>query len=126
MLKQSNLGHFLIKLPNKVTYLLETQVLGLFALDESITHKHEFLNVSQRWSVEFGITPRYGLRHLLRMTQTAGNPIPEQPGRVLRSYARLIATACKDSVVFTATPQECRILTSVMRQGGVMRQFHKT
>ena len=48
------------------------------------TRKHEFLNVSQRWSVEFGITPRYGLRHLLRMTQTAGNPIPEQPGRVLQ------------------------------------------
>ena len=77
MLKRSNLGHFLIKRPNKVTYLLETRVLGLFALDELInvdillqrTRKHEFLNVSQRWGVEFGITPRYGLRHLLRMTQ---------------------------------------------------------
>ena len=36
MLKWSNLGHFLIKLPNKVTYLLETQVLGLFAQDKLI------------------------------------------------------------------------------------------
>ena len=30
------LGHFLIKRPNQVTYLLETQVLGLFTLGKSI------------------------------------------------------------------------------------------
>ncbi len=43
---------------------------------------------------------------------TAGNPIPKQPGRVLQSYARLIATAYKDFVVFMATPQECTLRTN--------------
>ena len=104
---------FLIKLPNEVTYLLETQLLGLFTLGESINvaifalpHTHvRVLNLSQHRSVEFGITQRYCLHRLPRMTQTAGSPIPEERGGVLQSYARLIAFAmqnyrsCHDNTV---------------------------
>ena len=59
--------------------------------------KYQFLNLSQRWSVEFGITLRYGLRHLLRMTQMAGSPVPEERSEVLQSYACLIACAMHNS-----------------------------
>ena len=63
----------------------------------SRTCKYQFLNLSQRWSVEFGITLHYGQCHLPRMTQTAGSPVPEECGEVLQSYACLIACAMHNS-----------------------------
>ena len=95
------LDSFSIKLLNRFTYLPETQALGLFGqalainvavFTVSSTHvrKHGFLNFSRIWSVQFGKTPRYGLRYLPTMTPTKGRPDQKKRYGVLRSYARCI------------------------------------
>ena len=87
------LDSFSIKLLNRFIYLPESQTPGLFeqalAISvaiftiSSIVRKHGFLNFSRIWSVQFGKTPRYGLRYLPTMTPTEGRPDQEKRYGVL-------------------------------------------
>ena len=51
---------------------------------------HAGVRESRIWSVQFGKTPRYGLRYLPTMTPTEGRPDQEKRYGVLQSYARCI------------------------------------
>ena len=92
------LDSFSIKLLNRFTYLPETQAPGLFeqalAINVAVftvsSTQARFLNFSRIWSVQFGKTPRYGLRYLPTMTPTEGRPDQEKRYGVLQSYARCI------------------------------------
>ena len=92
------LDSFSIKLLNRFTYLPETQAPGLFEqalattwpFSPYLVRKHGFLNFSRILSVQFGKTPRYGLRYLPTMTPTEGRPDQEKCYGVLQSYARCI------------------------------------
>ena len=93
------LDSFSIKPLNRFTYLPETQAPGLFeqalAINVAVftisSTQARVLNVSRIWSVQFGKTPRYGLRYLPTMTTpTEGRPDQEKRYGVLQSYARCI------------------------------------
>ena len=89
------LDSFSIKLLNRFTYLPETRAPGLIeqalAINVAVfTVSSMQVNFSQIWSVQFGKTPRYGLRYLPTMTPTEGRPNREKRYEVLQSYARCI------------------------------------
>ena len=101
------LDSFSIKRLNRFSYLPETQApvlfeqalainVAVFSVSSTQAVKHGFLNFSRIWSVQFGKTPRYGLRYLPTMTPTEGRPDQEKRYGVLQSYARCIYYANAD------------------------------